>query len=79
FKRQAFSFSRRFYDQLPVKFDHDWCGVTQLGWDEKSQHKIAQMLSMDFPSELAVSVEANAVEQITVVATNCSGISYPQV
>ncbi len=63
---------------LPVKFDHDWCGVTQLGWDEESEHKIAQMLSMDLPAELAVAVEANAVEQITGVATNCSGITYPQ-
>lgn len=78
FFSNAFTFARRFYDQLPVKFDHDWCGVTQLGWDEKSQHKIAQMLSMDFPAELAVAVEANAVEQITGVATNCSGITYPQ-
>lgn len=36
------------------------------------------MLSMDLPAELAVAVEANAVEQITGVATNCSGITYPQ-
>ncbi|HAM5615290.1 TPA: FAD-dependent 5-carboxymethylaminomethyl-2-thiouridine(34) oxidoreductase MnmC, partial [Escherichia coli] len=78
FFSNAFTFARRFYDLLPVKFDHDWCGVTQLGWDEKSQHKIAQMLSMDLPTELAVAVEANAVEQITGVATNCSGITYPQ-
>ncbi|MBS2699385.1 FAD-dependent oxidoreductase, partial [Salmonella enterica subsp. enterica serovar 1,4,[5],12:i:-] len=78
FFSNAFTFARRFYDLLPVKFDHDWCGVTQLGWDEKSQHKIAQMLSMDLPAELAVAVEANAVEQITGVATNCSGITYPQ-
>ncbi|XPE45217.1 hypothetical protein ACNKHO_14790 [Shigella flexneri] len=34
---------------MPVKFDHDWCGVTQLGWDEKSQQKIAQMLSLGLP------------------------------
>ncbi len=33
---------------------------------------------MDLPAELAVAVEANAVEQITGVATNCSGITYPQ-
>lgn len=31
----AFTFARRLYDALPVAFDHDWCGVTQLGWDEK--------------------------------------------
>ncbi|MGQ7789430.1 FAD-dependent oxidoreductase [Shigella flexneri] len=71
-------FARRFYDQLPVKFDHDWCGVTQLGWDEKSEHKIAQMLSTDLPAELAVAVEANAVEQITGRCDKCSGITYPQ-
>lgn len=31
----AFTFARRMYDALPVMFDHQWCGVTQLGWDEK--------------------------------------------
>jgi tRNA 5-methylaminomethyl-2-thiouridine biosynthesis bifunctional protein len=31
----AFTFARRLYDALPVMFDHQWCGVTQLGWDEK--------------------------------------------
>ncbi|MDU4232362.1 MAG: tRNA (5-methylaminomethyl-2-thiouridine)(34)-methyltransferase MnmD, partial [Klebsiella grimontii] len=29
----AFTFARRLYDTLPVMFDHEWCGVTQLGWD----------------------------------------------
>ncbi|PCR71905.1 hypothetical protein CQA78_30710, partial [Klebsiella pneumoniae] len=42
----AFTFARRMYDALPVMFDHQWCGVTQLGWDEKSAHKIAQMLAL---------------------------------
>ncbi len=32
----AFTFARRTYDALPVLFDHQWCGVTQLGWDEKA-------------------------------------------
>ncbi len=31
----------------------------------KASIKIAQMASMDLPAELAVAVEANAVEQIT--------------
>ncbi|WP_243689771.1 tRNA (5-methylaminomethyl-2-thiouridine)(34)-methyltransferase MnmD, partial [Cronobacter sakazakii] len=42
----AFTFARRLYDALPVSFDKDWCGVTQLGWDEKSQTKINQMLEL---------------------------------
>ncbi len=45
----AFTFARRMYDALPVMFDHQWCGVTQLGWDEKSTHKIAQMLALNLP------------------------------
>ncbi|EAW9076248.1 bifunctional tRNA (5-methylaminomethyl-2-thiouridine)(34)-methyltransferase MnmD/FAD-dependent 5-carboxymethylaminomethyl-2-thiouridine(34) oxidoreductase MnmC, partial [Salmonella enterica] len=49
----AFTFARRLYDALPVSFDHDWCGVTQLGWDEKSQQKIARMLSLALPAGLA--------------------------
>ncbi|EEA8742148.1 tRNA (5-methylaminomethyl-2-thiouridine)(34)-methyltransferase MnmD, partial [Salmonella enterica subsp. enterica] len=49
----AFTFARRLYDALPVSFDHAWCGVTQLGWDEKSQQKIAQMLSLALPAGLA--------------------------
>ncbi|WP_031312735.1 FAD-dependent oxidoreductase, partial [Escherichia coli] len=78
FFSNAFTFARRLYGQLPVKFNHDWCGVTQLAWDEKSQHKIAQMLSMDLPADLAMAVNANEVENITGVATNCGGITYPQ-
>ncbi len=35
----AFTFARRMYDALPVMFDHQWCGVTQLGWDEKARIK----------------------------------------
>ena len=48
----AFTFARRPYDQLPVKFDHDWCGVTQLGWDEKSQQKSRRCCPWDYPKTL---------------------------
>lgn len=73
----AFTFARRLYDALPVEFDHDWCGVTQLGWDEKSQQKIAQMLSLALPSAVAVAVDAEAVKATTGVDTGCGGIQYP--
>ncbi|VDR25597.1 tRNA 5-methylaminomethyl-2-thiouridine biosynthesis bifunctional protein MnmC [Raoultella terrigena] len=48
----AFTFARRIYDALPVTFDHQWCGVTQLAWDEKSGQKIAQMLELNLPAEI---------------------------
>jgi len=73
----AFTFARRLYDALPVEFSHEWCGVTQLGWDEKSQQKIAQMLSLALPSEVAVAVDAEAVKATTGVDTGCGGIQYP--
>ena len=73
----AFTFARRLYDALPVEFDHDWCGVTQLGWDDKSQQKIAQMLSLDLPSALASAVDAKQARHLTGVDTGCGGVMYP--
>jgi len=73
----AFTFARRLYDSLPVEFDHDWCGVTQLGWDERSQHKIEQMLSLAFPEPLAQAVDKKTVAEISGVETGCGGITYP--
>lgn len=65
------------YDALPVMFDHQWCGVTQLGWDEKSAHKIAQMLALNLPPDIACAVTAEQVAGLTGVDTGCGGITYP--
>lgn len=73
----AFTFARRLYDSLPVEFDHQWCGVTQLGWDEKSQKKIDQMLLLGLPEEIARAVNAKDVAAIAGVETGCGGIHYP--
>ncbi|WP_189389184.1 bifunctional tRNA (5-methylaminomethyl-2-thiouridine)(34)-methyltransferase MnmD/FAD-dependent 5-carboxymethylaminomethyl-2-thiouridine(34) oxidoreductase MnmC [Buttiauxella sp. B2] len=73
----AFTFARRLYDSLSVEFDHDWCGVTQLGWDEKSQHKIEQMLSLEFPTLLAHAVDAKTAARLCGVETGHGGATYP--
>ncbi|WP_395490512.1 bifunctional tRNA (5-methylaminomethyl-2-thiouridine)(34)-methyltransferase MnmD/FAD-dependent 5-carboxymethylaminomethyl-2-thiouridine(34) oxidoreductase MnmC [Cedecea davisae] len=73
----AFTFARRLYDSLPVEFDHQWCGVTQLAWDEKSSQKIEQMLGLNLPTALAAAVDAEAVAESCGVETGCGGISYP--
>nr|WP_154324700.1 bifunctional tRNA (5-methylaminomethyl-2-thiouridine)(34)-methyltransferase MnmD/FAD-dependent 5-carboxymethylaminomethyl-2-thiouridine(34) oxidoreductase MnmC [Pantoea sp. 201603H] len=73
----AFTFARRLYDALPISFEHDWCGVTQLAWDEKSREKIAQMLMMSLPDELAQSIDVNQTESLAQVTTGCGGIHYP--
>ena len=73
----AFLYARRFYDALPVDFDHQWCGVTQLGYDEKSAQKIANMLAMALPAEVAHAVTADEVHASVGLATDCGGIQYP--
>ncbi|NHV07745.1 bifunctional tRNA (5-methylaminomethyl-2-thiouridine)(34)-methyltransferase MnmD/FAD-dependent 5-carboxymethylaminomethyl-2-thiouridine(34) oxidoreductase MnmC [Cronobacter turicensis] len=74
----AFTFARRLYDALPISFDKDWCGVTQLGWDEKSQTKISQMLELSLPESLARGVDRDTVRERSGVETGCGGIEYPQ-
>lgn len=73
----AFTFARRLYDNLPVTFDHEWCGVTQLGWDEKSQRKIDQMLSLGIPAQIAQAVDAQQVQDTSGLQIECGGIHYP--
>lgn len=77
FFSSAFTFARRLYDTLPVEFDHDWCGVTQLGWDEKSQHKIEQMLSLEFPERLVHAVDAQTAAELCGLETGHGGATYP--
>ncbi len=74
----AFSFARRFYDALPCEFEHEWSGVLQLGWDEKSRHKIAQMLEMDLPDSIAHGVDEIMASELAGVNPGCGGIFYPQ-
>ncbi|GAB79909.1 bifunctional tRNA (5-methylaminomethyl-2-thiouridine)(34)-methyltransferase MnmD/FAD-dependent 5-carboxymethylaminomethyl-2-thiouridine(34) oxidoreductase MnmC [Shimwellia blattae] len=73
----AFTFARREYDQQPVAFDHDWCGVSQLAWDEKSQAKIDQMLALALPDALAQAFSAPQSAQLCGLETGCGGITYP--
>ncbi|QGU86809.1 bifunctional tRNA (5-methylaminomethyl-2-thiouridine)(34)-methyltransferase MnmD/FAD-dependent 5-carboxymethylaminomethyl-2-thiouridine(34) oxidoreductase MnmC [Erwinia sorbitola] len=73
----AFTFARRVYDRLTLPFEHDWCGVTQLAWDEKSADKISKMLEMGLPPALAAAVNTEEAEKLCGVTTGCGGITYP--
>ena len=80
FFTSAFTFARRQYDQLialGVRFVHQWCGVSQLAYDEKSRGKIDKMLQTDWPAPLA---QAMSREQLSALAgLDCAhdGIHYP--
>ncbi|AHM75017.2 bifunctional tRNA (5-methylaminomethyl-2-thiouridine)(34)-methyltransferase MnmD/FAD-dependent 5-carboxymethylaminomethyl-2-thiouridine(34) oxidoreductase MnmC [Yersinia hibernica] len=80
FFTSAFTYARRQYDQLleqGIHFDHQWCGVSQLAFDEKSRGKINKMLQINWPTPLA---EAMSREQLSALAgLDCAhdGIHYP--
>jgi hypothetical protein len=46
------------------------------GWDEKSAQKIAQMLALDLPEEIAAP-SARKPSRRPPVETGCGGITYP--
>ncbi|WP_325892012.1 bifunctional tRNA (5-methylaminomethyl-2-thiouridine)(34)-methyltransferase MnmD/FAD-dependent 5-carboxymethylaminomethyl-2-thiouridine(34) oxidoreductase MnmC [Grimontia sp. NTOU-MAR1] len=75
----AFLFSRQFIEQAAetVSFNHDLCGVTQLGWDEKSTDKLAKMLTGGFPESLIHGITREDAESLTGIETGHGGVTYP--
>jgi tRNA 5-methylaminomethyl-2-thiouridine biosynthesis bifunctional protein len=79
FYAQAFTFARRQYDQLlasGVNFDHQWCGVSQLAFDAKSQAKIAAILAAHWPHPLAAGRSAQQMDAECGLTCGCGGIHY---
>lgn len=75
------SFARRQYDALlqqGVAFDHQWCGVSQLAYDDKSGAKIANMLKTDWPQALAMAADRETLSGLCGVDTGFGGITYPK-
>ncbi len=80
FFAHAFTFARRQYQTIAaqgVPFDHQWCGVSQLGYDAKSQGKIDQILAGDWPPELATGLSQQELTDACGLACGNGGISYP--
>jgi tRNA 5-methylaminomethyl-2-thiouridine biosynthesis bifunctional protein len=75
----AFFYARQFVEQAAMNstFSHDWCGVTQLAWDEKSTSKINKMLSGNFPQELVHALDIEQTKQKTAITSNFSSVYYP--
>lgn len=75
----AFGFARNRLLALakhhPVAFS--LCGVTQLGYDDKSAAKLAKMSQGLFPPELMHPLSAAEVEQVVGLPCDADGVSYP--
>ncbi|MBL0492489.1 bifunctional tRNA (5-methylaminomethyl-2-thiouridine)(34)-methyltransferase MnmD/FAD-dependent 5-carboxymethylaminomethyl-2-thiouridine(34) oxidoreductase MnmC [Aeromonas veronii] len=62
-------------ERYPIAFE--LCGVTQLGYDDKSAAKLAKMSQGPFPSELMHPLSTSEVEQVVGLPCGHSGVSYP--
>lgn len=75
----AFGFARNRLLALakhhPVAFS--LCGVTQLGYDDKSAAKLAKMSQGPFLPELMHPLSAAEVEQVVGLPCDADGVSYP--
>lgn len=80
FFTSAFTFARRQYDQLieqGIHFDHQWCGVSQLAFDEKSRGKIDKMLQTQWPEALAQGMNREQLSALAGLDCAHDGIHYP--
>ncbi|GAB1438204.1 bifunctional tRNA (5-methylaminomethyl-2-thiouridine)(34)-methyltransferase MnmD/FAD-dependent 5-carboxymethylaminomethyl-2-thiouridine(34) oxidoreductase MnmC [Providencia sp.] len=75
----AFPFATRFYHQLAkqgLEFEGQWCGVSQLAYNDKVAHKIAGMLTTEWPENFAVAKNRQQLSDICGVDVNHGGIHY---
>ncbi|SHO55879.1 bifunctional tRNA (5-methylaminomethyl-2-thiouridine)(34)-methyltransferase MnmD/FAD-dependent 5-carboxymethylaminomethyl-2-thiouridine(34) oxidoreductase MnmC [Vibrio quintilis] len=76
----SFLFARQFFDQcaMDIRFDHQWCGVTQLMWDEKSQKKLAPVAGSLFPTELVTRLSPEQTSFTLGQPVSVESLHYPQ-
>ncbi|PSV24663.1 MULTISPECIES: bifunctional tRNA (5-methylaminomethyl-2-thiouridine)(34)-methyltransferase MnmD/FAD-dependent 5-carboxymethylaminomethyl-2-thiouridine(34) oxidoreductase MnmC [unclassified Photobacterium] len=79
FFSSAFIYARQLIEQAAIHsdFSHNWCGVTQLAWDDKSSHKLANIINGGFASELVHHLDKEQTKQITGIETGFESVHYP--
>lgn len=75
----AFLYARQFVEQAAKhkQFAHEWCGVTQLAWDDNATSKLDKMMTGGFPQQLIRQLDVDQTEQVTGVASGHSSVNYP--
>ncbi|MDO6579760.1 bifunctional tRNA (5-methylaminomethyl-2-thiouridine)(34)-methyltransferase MnmD/FAD-dependent 5-carboxymethylaminomethyl-2-thiouridine(34) oxidoreductase MnmC [Photobacterium sp. 2_MG-2023] len=75
----AYLYARQFVEQAAAvsDFSHDWCGVTQLAWNEKTAEKLDKMLSGGFPQDVVHALDVEQTQAITGVTTGHRSVHYP--
>ncbi|BBG59331.1 MULTISPECIES: bifunctional tRNA (5-methylaminomethyl-2-thiouridine)(34)-methyltransferase MnmD/FAD-dependent 5-carboxymethylaminomethyl-2-thiouridine(34) oxidoreductase MnmC [Providencia] len=75
----GFPFATRFYHQLSakgLKFNGEWCGVSQIAYNAKATKKINNMLQTEWPEEFAVGKDRRQLSELSGVDVNYGGIHY---
>ncbi|MEI9749975.1 bifunctional tRNA (5-methylaminomethyl-2-thiouridine)(34)-methyltransferase MnmD/FAD-dependent 5-carboxymethylaminomethyl-2-thiouridine(34) oxidoreductase MnmC [Moellerella wisconsensis] len=75
----AFPYARRFYQRLNqqgVSFSHQWCGVTQLAYDEKTLKKITAIQQIEWPTDFAQPLTRQQLQSICGLDVGHDGIHY---
>ncbi|CAK4067101.1 bifunctional tRNA (5-methylaminomethyl-2-thiouridine)(34)-methyltransferase MnmD/FAD-dependent 5-carboxymethylaminomethyl-2-thiouridine(34) oxidoreductase MnmC [Vibrio sp. 16] len=75
----GFLFARQFVEQAAenIDFDHDWCGVTQLMWDESSSKKLDKMLEGNFDAQLIHKLSPEQTSEVIGLPIDMSSVHYP--
>ncbi|ROV61591.1 bifunctional tRNA (5-methylaminomethyl-2-thiouridine)(34)-methyltransferase MnmD/FAD-dependent 5-carboxymethylaminomethyl-2-thiouridine(34) oxidoreductase MnmC [Vibrio ponticus] len=75
----AFLFARQFVEQAAEQFsfDHDWCGVTQLKWDDKSASKLDKMLEGKFDPQLIHGLDETQTSEVVGLPVDMASVHYP--
>lgn len=75
----AFIYSRQFVNQAAqhLEFDFDWCGVTQLMWDEKSHNKLKPLAQGQFPQQLVMAFDHEQSSETLGLPVSCPSVHYP--
>jgi tRNA 5-methylaminomethyl-2-thiouridine biosynthesis bifunctional protein len=75
----AFIFARHKVKQWAqtLAFDHAWCGVTQLMWDEKARSKLSHLTAAEFPSDLVHPLTEEQTKVVAGLDMGCESVHYP--
>ncbi len=75
----AFLYARQFVQQAAqnIEFDYDFCGVTQLAWNEKAKSKLDKMIVNGYPKSFIQSLDAKKTSQTIGLNIDQESVFYP--
>jgi tRNA 5-methylaminomethyl-2-thiouridine biosynthesis bifunctional protein len=81
FFAQAYCYNRNVIDDLVAKghtIGHQWCGLVQLGYDEKSSQKTDNLAQRPWDSQLVQSIDSKQAQALLGLECEHGGLYYPR-